>query len=315
MIVRIPITSREQWLRERSKDVTASVVGALRGLSPYVSRLKLYKMHTGFEFDTTANVRMRRGLLLESAIAQRVAEDNPGWFIAPAGVYLRDPTAMLGATPDFFIDTDRGRGVLQTKLVTAQAFKSGWIVDGEPQVPTWIMLQTLTEAMLSDAAFGKVGVWIDDPFRDDCYVFDIERHAGAEAAIYADVARFWDDVAHGREPDADPQVDGDLVKLLYPSSDPLHHVDLSHDNYLTDALAERVRLKADVKSAEARIDEIETELRARMGAAEIAHFSGFVVSNKTQTRKSYTVKETSFRRLTVTDLRPKEAHDGQHARF
>jgi predicted phage-related endonuclease len=315
MIDRISITSREQWLAERSKDVTASVVGALRGLSPYVSRLKLYKMHTGFEFDTDANVRMRRGLLLESAIAARIQIDNPDWFVSPAGIYLRDPAARLGATPDFFIDTERGRGVLQTKLVTAQAFKAGWIVDGEPQVPTWIMLQTLTEAMLADVGYGKVGVWIDDPYKDECYTFDIERHAGAEAAIYADVAQFWDDVANGREPDADPKVDADLVKLLYPTSDPLLHIDLSHDNYLTDALAERVRLKAEIKSAEGRVEEIETELRDKMGTAEIAHFNGFVVTNKTQTRKSYTVKEASFRRLNIKDLRVSEEINGQSARF
>lgn len=315
MVERIPVTSREQWLNERKRDVTASVVAALRNLHPYTSRLRLYKQHTGFDFDTEATVRMRRGLLLESAIAARIGEDHPDWFITPAGVYLRDPAARLGATPDFFVDTDRGRGVLQTKLVTSAAFKTGWLVDGEPQVPTWIMLQTLTEAMLADVAFGHVGVWIDDPYKDECYVFDVERHSGAEAAIYADVAQFWDDVAALREPDADPKVDAGLVKLLYPESDPLLHVDLSHDNYLTEALVERARLKADIKSTEGRIEEIETELKAKMGAAEIAHFNGFMVTLKTQHRKAYEVKATSFRKLNVKDLRPMEMIDGQSTRF
>lgn len=315
-IDRIPVTSRDQWLAERRRDVTASVVAALRNLHPYTSKLRLFKEKTGFDFDTSANVRMRRGLLLESAIAARIGEEHPDWFISPAGVYLRDPAARLGATPDFWVDTERGRGVLQTKLVTSAAFKTGWLVDGEPQVPAWIMLQTLTEAMLAGVDYGYVGVWIDDPYKDECYLFDVERHAGAEAAIYADVAQFWKDVAAGNEPDADPKVDAGLVKLLYPQSDPLLHVDLSHDNYLTDALIERARLKADKDLLEARIEEIETELKAKMGAAEIAHFNGFIVTNKTIDREGFEVRPTRYRKLNVKDLRPKEAiPDGQPIAF
>lgn len=317
MIQRIPITSREQWLDLRKQDVTASTIGALRGLHPYTSRLKLYKEKTGFDFKVEENVRMRRGSLLEAAVAARVGQERPHWQIVPAGEYLRDPDARLGATPDFYIHGDpRGLGVLQTKLSIPQVFEHVWRDDeGGVTAPMWIRLQALTEAMQADAAFGAIGVYIDHPFSDDCYVIEFERHAGAEAAIRADVAQFWSDVEWGIEPDPDGKVDADLVKLMYPDSDPLIHIDLSGDNYLTSGLAERAEIKARIKSDEARVAEIETELKGKMGAAELAHFNGFVVTHKTQTRKAYSVKETSFRRLNVTDLRPKETLDGQHAGF
>lgn len=312
MIHRIPVTSREQWLAERSNDITASVVAGLRpGLHPYTSRLRLYKQHTGFEFPLAEGVRLDRGLLLEGAIAARVAQERPDWKIVPANVYLRDPDLRLGATPDFFVEGDpRGRGILQTKLSIPGVFEKAWRGDdGTVIPPMWVRLQALTEAMLEDVAFGAVACWIDHPFRNDVHICEFDRHAGAEATIRADVAQFWQDVEFGIEPEANGKVDAELVKLMYPESDPFLHIDLSHDNYLTDALAERARLNDEIAERTSRVEEIETELKFKMGPAEIAHLNGFVVTNKTQRRKAYTVKETSFRRLNVTDLRSKEDAD------
>lgn len=314
-VQRIPITDRLQWLDLRKQDVTASTIGALRGLHPYTSRLKLYKEKTGFDFKVEENVRMKRGSLLEAAVAARVGQERPDWTIVPAGEYLRDPDARLGATPDFYIHGDpRGLGILQTKLSIPQVFDRAWRDDeGGVMAPMWIRLQALTEAMLADAAFGAIGVYLDHPFRDDCYVIEFERHAAAEAAIRADVAQFWQDVEFEIEPDADGKVDAELVALMYPTSVPLKQIDLTSDNYLPTALAERAEIKERMKLGAARCEEIETDLKFKMGDAELALFNGFSVTLKTQNRKAYSVKETSFRRLNITDLRPKETLDGQYA--
>lgn len=323
MIERIDITSREQWLGLRKQDVTASVVGALHGLHPFTSRLRLYKEKSGADLGEIAqNVRMRRGLVLELAVAQIVMQDNPTWRIFPAGVYLRDPDRRLGATPDFFIESDDelGLGVLQTKITTYRSFRQNWMDDdGSLVVPAWIVLQTTTEMMLADATWGAVGCFIDDPFNPlekDMYVFRLERHAAGEAKILADVAQFWDDVANGREPDVDAKLDGELVKLLYPSSDELISVDLSGDNYLPGALAAREDAKARIASDQAFVDEVDTYLKGKMGAAEIAFLSGFTVTLKTVHKKSYTVPATSYRQLRVKGRRPQEGSaSGQQVTF
>jgi predicted phage-related endonuclease len=309
-VERIPVTSREQWLILRKRDVTASVVGALRGLHPYTSRLRLYKQHTGFEFAVQENVRMKRGTLLESAVAARVSEERPDWMIEPAREYLRIPELRLGATPDFYVTDAKGRrGILQTKLSIAGVFEREWRdEEGTIIPPMWIRLQALTEAMLHDADFGAIGVWIDHPFRDDCYVFEFDRHAGAEAAIRTDVEQFWSDVAFEIEPEVDGAVDGELVRLLYPDSRE-DILDLTGNNYLTDALAERVRLKEQIKSLEAHVEEIDTELTATMRDSAVAHLNGFVVTYRTIERAGFTVKPTKYRKLNVADLRPKEITD------
>lgn len=314
MIERITIASREQWLALRKRDVTASVVGALAGVHPYTSKLRLFKEKTGLDLDKETNVRMRRGSRLERAVAEEVQEKRPDWKISPAGVYLRDPAIRIGATPDFFIDGDpRGRGVLQTKVSTIGAFKSGWQQDGETRPPFWIRLQTLTEMMLSEVSWGVVAVYIDHPFNDDCHIFEIERHAAAEARIRADVVQFWDDVAWGIEPDVDPARDAELIAALFPKSEPFKTVDLSGDNYLPTLLAERAEIKERIKTDEARCKEIETEVRAKMRDAEVAVVNGFHITNKTQERDEHIVRASRFRKLSITDLRAKEITSGKHA--
>lgn len=323
MIQSIPITSREQWLALRKQDVTASVVGALHGLHPYTSRLRLYKEKQGADLgEVKVNVRMRRGLRIEKAIAAMVMEDYPAWRATPANVYLRDPDLRLGATPDFYIEADDelGLGVLQTKNVGYRAFKSGWMDDdGSLMVPAWIVLQTTTEMMLSGAEWGAVAAFIDNehnPLEQDLFVFRLERHPAGEARILADVATFWRDVADGNEPDVDAKLDGELVKLLYPTSDELISVDLSGDNYLPAALAARAEAKARIVSDEAFIDEVDTYLKGKMGAAEIAFLNGFTVTLKTINKKSYTVPATSYRQLRVKDHRPQEeSASGQPTSF
>jgi predicted phage-related endonuclease len=317
---RISITDREQWLALRKPDVTASVVGALRGLHPYTSRLRLYKEKTGFEFETTENVRMRRGRRLEKIIGEVVEEKRPGWKVVPAGVYLRDPSLRLGCTPDFFIEGDpRGLGILQTKLTMPRVFKREWLDEqGAVAPPMWIQLQALTEAMLADAAFGAIAAYMDGEWQepDEVEIFEFDRHSGAEAAIRSDVEKFWEDVDFQIEPEAKGAVDAEIVALMHPEPTVMSRVDLTGDNYLTDALFERERLKDQVNTANERIKEIDTELKAKMGDAGIAVVGPFYALQKNIDVDGYTVAPRRYRRLTVTNMMPKEAStDGQPTRF
>jgi predicted phage-related endonuclease len=169
------IADREQWLAWRREDVTASAIGALFGVHPYLTKMRLYAEKRGVEFGANEdNKLLRRGRWLEPAVGAAVAELRPDWRIVPAGVYLRDPELRLGATPDFFIyDDPRGLGVLQAKTASPSAFKRDW-ADGA-EVPMWIMLQLSVEMMLADAAFGAVAVLLVDAYGMDCKIIEFPR--------------------------------------------------------------------------------------------------------------------------------------------
>jgi predicted phage-related endonuclease len=171
-IERRAIVDREQWLAWRWQDVTASQIGALFGVHPYTTKLRLYAEKRGVEFPDEDNKVKRRGRWLEPAVAEAVRELRPDWTIEPARCYLRDPELRLGATPDFFIHGDpRGLGVLQCKSVAASVFARDW-ADGK-DVPLWITLQTAVEMMLAEAAFGAIAVLLVDPFDMDCYIHEV----------------------------------------------------------------------------------------------------------------------------------------------
>ena len=81
MIERIPITSREQWLELRRSAVTASDVGAIFGLHPYKTPLRLWADKTGVNLEDVENAAMRRGRWLEAAVLSACREQHPEWQI------------------------------------------------------------------------------------------------------------------------------------------------------------------------------------------------------------------------------------------
>lgn len=308
-IERIPITSRDQWLALRRKDVTASVVGALFNIHQYETAYGLYQEKCGLElqdFDTSV---LRRGRLLEPIFVDLVKEQRPQWKLEKATEYFRDPEARIGATPDFFVHGDaRGPGIVQTKTAYPWVFKEKWVND---LPPFWIALQAATEMMLTGVSWGAVAVAVG--FDLDLHIFDIPKHAGAEAKIKAAVAKFWADVEAGREPSPDYARDADLIAAMYPEAQPLKTVDLSGNNILPVILPERIAMKDQIKKAETRVKEIDAEVAMAMGDAEVATLPDFILTRKTTQRKAYSVAATSYRALRITDNRPKGIDDDDGA--
>jgi predicted phage-related endonuclease len=299
-IERIPITSREQWLELRKPDVTASVVGALFGVHPYVSALKLYLQHSGIEFSEPDSAVTRRGRLLESAVALAVEEQRPDWRIEKCTDYFRDPELRLGATPDFFIHDDpRGLGVLQTKTAAPHVYERDW--QNGDVTPFWIQLQNLTEVMLTGAAFGVVAVLRVDAFDLACSMNEVPRLAGAEKRIIDGVRGFWADVAAHREPDPDYAKDAELLRLIAPHEEAGKTIDLSGDNEILAMLDQREEIIAQIiKPAEARVDGIDTAIKFRIRDAErVIGLPEWSISWKTSHRPEYTVQAKDVRTLRI----------------
>jgi predicted phage-related endonuclease len=298
-IERIEITSREQWLALRKPDVTASVVASLFGCHPYVSALKLYLAHSGVEFDEADNRVFRRGRLMEPTVALAVSEERPDWRIEKCDSYYRDPDLRLGATPDFLIHGDpRGLGVLQTKTAAPYIYQRDW--EGGATVPFWVQLQVLTEAMLTDAAFGVVAVLEINAFDLALSIIEVPRHPAAEQRIRDAVAKFWDDVAAGREPAPDYGKDAELLKMIAPREVADKSIDLSGDNELPALLDQRAEIMTAMKGYEARKDEIETMLKFKMRDAEsVVGLPDWNITWKTTHRAEYIMKAKDIRTLRI----------------
>jgi predicted phage-related endonuclease len=302
MIERHVIADRVAWLMLRSRDLTASDLGAAIGVDRFKSPLALYAEKQGI-IGTADNAAMQRGRWMEPAVIEAIREEHPDWEVRKANVYLRDPELRLGCTADAVAITDRpGLTNIQLKVVAKPVFESQWS-DGPPMS---YQLQTLCEGMLMDAERSILAALVVDTYTASLRLFPVDRHVGAEGRLRGIAAAFWRNMASGRRPRADVTRDAETVAAMFPVSEPEQVLDLSADNRLGWLLPKRISLIAERDVLQAAIDEIETEVKDKMGAAERALLPGWRLSWPTQTRKAHAVRESRFRRLTITEKQQEE---------
>lgn len=299
MIERIPVTSKTDWLALRKQDVTASEVAALFGAHPYKTALQLYAEKKGISRGQGDNPAMRRGRIMEPAVAAALMEERPDLgVLLKADVYVRDAAKRIGATPDYILHDG---SPVEMKTAAPMIFDRDWR-DGPPLA---YQLQLLTQMALLGAQRGHIAVLIDNPAKD-LHVVEVPWHEGAWARIVAAVADFWDRFGRGEMPAADFALDGDALRALLPPQAG-RRADLSGDNMLPALLAERAALKAQVSDAEARVKAIDAEIVAKLDGAEEAALPGWRITHKTQSRKETVIPASTYAVLRVTALKEKAA--------
>lgn len=300
---RIAITSREQWLNLRRRDVTASDVSVVCGESKWKSPLRLYHEKVGDVPEDAETPIMYRGRIMEPAVIAAVKEAHPEWCVIQPKVYLRDPKIRIGATPDAIavVPGETEDTVLQCKVVNQRTFDAEW----QEGPPLQYQLQTLTELHLWGGARAYVCALVDTGFKSELKLFDIARHDAAYAVICEKVKDFWAAAEAGEVPEADYAMDLGLVKFLHPPQADGPPLDLTTDNRLAELLPRRAELALEAKRIEKELDATEAEIIDKLRGASLADCpGGWRVTYKRINRKGYTVKDSSFAQLRI--IPPKE---------
>lgn len=307
---RYAIEDRDQWMKLREKDVTASVAGAVLGIHPYQTPYGLWALKSGkVEADTEETGAMLRGTMLEPVAIQMLKRERPEWLVDyPLGHYWRHEAVRIGATPDALAyDPERkGFGVVQVKTAEPMIFNRSW---RDPdtrgiEVPLWIAVQALIEAKLTGASWAAVAVMrVGHGVEFD--VIDIPIHDGVWARLIDEVRAFWRRVKTDNAPDMDFARDGALIAGLFPDDDG-NTIDLSGDNRIIAILDERAGLKAAEsagKEAEKKRRDLDAEILAKLGSATSGRLSdGRIVSAKTIRRAGYSVQPSSYRPVKIKEV-------------
>ncbi|XHE14409.1 YqaJ viral recombinase family protein [Agrobacterium deltaense] len=295
--------NRVAWLQARNADITASVVAALFGEHEFTTVFELWALKTGriphLEGETAA---MQRGRLLEPVAVQLMREQRPDWRIehnSAENTYYREPSSRLGGTPDVMVSSrDRGRGVVQIKSVEASVFRRKWLdEDGNVEPPLWIALQATLEAHLTGSDWAAVaplvvGHGVEMP------LVEVPIVPGVIEAMRERSAEFWELVASGNEPQPDFSRDAAIIERIYGMGDQFDEVDLTADNRIPALIDERRECMAEREGAQRRINEIDAEIKAKMGSAHIAHIpGGQKITWKPQKRAGFFVEPVTSRVL------------------
>lgn len=306
-----PVKDRQTWLALRQADITASDVPAICGEGMFGSATKVWAEKLGKVGPQEMTEAMKRGLWGEAAVFSAIEMEHPDWEVRRAKVYLRDPELRLGATPDgaAIIPGLDGVTIIQTKVIAKPVFDAYWRTNPEDEyspifAPLAYQLQTVTEAMLADAAQAMIVALVVDTFKWSLYCVPLARNAGAEAVIRERVVSFRRNYLEtGIQPPVDPERDEQILKSLFPQDNGLE-IDLSGDNEMPGLVADLEAARAAKKSAESAEAIAKTAIAGKMGEAAIARIAGGKrVSHKTQHRDAYVVGASDFRVMRVLKAR------------
>lgn len=306
-IERINVKTSAEWHARRSRDVTASVVGALFGVHEFVTPYALWAYKSGrVTADPEETPAILRGHLLEPVAVKLLKRLRPKWKIkhnTNPGDYWQDSEVRLGATPDVLaFDPKRGHGIVQVKSVEQGVYRRKWLNGGDvPEPPFWIAMQAVVEAYLTGSSWAAVAPIVVS-HGIDMPIIDIPIVDGAIDRIRDKCVDFWNLVDSGTEIVPDYSLDADLIERMY-SREQGDEIDLTRDNQIYDLLATRQRLKAEAVEADNKVTAIDAEIKHKLQGASIAHLAGGKkITWLTQKRAGYFAPPKEFRVLRTPSL-------------
>lgn len=300
-------SDRAEWLARREHDITASAAAALLAASPYDTPYRLYMRKAKLVAPEEETPAMRRGTLLEPVHAEIIAAERPEWQVERGTLYIRDPAARIGATPDVFAVRDAQIIPVQLKSVSPEAFRKGWRIEGsyDHEPPAYVQIQAMVEAAMIGADRAVVSAMVVGN-GVDIHLFDVEVRPKIIAALRAATDDFWKRVEERRPYDPDYLADGDFIVSNWREG-AIPQIDLSDDERAVAIMVERASLKeveARASAAEKARRALDAEMLTRLGNASAAQIGDEVFSARRQSRKPYVAAATEFTVCTVKKAKP-----------
>lgn len=199
-----------EWKSIRAKHVGSSEVGALFGLSPWLTKWQLFMLKTGKLPDVFESSVMTQGRHFEPAVASYAKEKFEIELRKVRRYLSSDETPGLGASLDY---EEIGSGSLIPTELKFSLWGDGWEYEGSEltAIPDSYMMQVQTQlACMPSAPHAQLIAFTGG----DLKRMIIPRSERLITAIREAVTAFWGDVREGREPPVDFTADADAVTRL-----------------------------------------------------------------------------------------------------
>lgn len=279
-------TEREQWLKERRKGIGSSDAAAVCGESPWSNPLAVYYDKTGELPDAEPTPAMRRGVILEPAIAAMYEQET-------GNAVEEYPLAMHPDYPWMIASIDR-RLADAPKVVECKKasffVREQWGEAGSADIPSHYRIQVQHQLAVLGWDLADVAALIGDDFR----VYHLERDDKIIESLISIEGEFWEKVMKREPPEPDWRHAStpELLKAIYGVAGG-KEVDLAEEEAAFVAAYQEAGERE--KQAKAAKDEAKAHLLHAMGDAALGRLSdGTILTRKEIQRKAYSVEATSF---------------------
>lgn len=251
---------REEWLRLRKTGIGGSDAGALCGLNPYSSPMKVFYDKTADEIEETDNEAIRIGHDLEDYVAKR--------FTKATGLKVRRSNYMYRSVEHPFMIADVDRLVIGEdaglECKTASAYNADKWKDGDIPLP-YIMQCYHYMAVLNKKTWYIAAVILGREFTCRKLVWDDDLVAGLIEAE----KNFWEEhIISGRLPDPDgSKICDEVLNRYFHTADKPELLKLAG---FDEKLDRREKIAAEIEKLQEEQKRIEQEVKMFMKDHECA---------------------------------------------
>lgn len=261
--------SREEWVEHRKNSIGGSDAAALLGLNQYSSPYALWAEKTGAvePRDLSEKEAVRLGTFLEPYVAQRFTEITGKKVRRENYILKNEAYPWAHANVDRLVIGEKaGLECKTTSVLNLSKFKNG-------DYPTNYYCQCMHYMAVTGFEKWYLAVLIGN---SEVRIFEIQRDEDEIAALMEAEADFWR-LVEQRVPPAVDGRDATSNALSAQYADGGGAVDLTP---VCGSIREYVRLKAEIKALEERMQTCANVIKEYMGEAATGTYSDFAVSWK-----------------------------------
>lgn len=285
--------NKSEWLLRRRAGLGGSDIAAILGLSPWRSAVDVWKDKTSTEPPVDApSEPMYWGTILEAVVAdeyqrrtarkvqrvtQQLAHPNYPWALGNIDRAVITPSTRARVVTG----TLRGaQGILECKTASAYALNDWEGPDGGDAVPVHYAAQVLWYIGIAQVEWADVAVLVGG---QRYLQRRVERNDEALRAMYSVAEEFWHKHVLERIP-PEPKSARDVV-TLFPRDDG-EYIDASQNGELLGLLNALRAAKQNTKNFQSLVDDIEEQIKLRIGHRAGITFDGKPVVTWVATRDS-----------------------------
>lgn len=271
----IRFQTENEWLVERSKNITSTEVASLFNLKDkddenktYKSEWQIWHEKKGNYHEVVEGERPKWGLRLENSIAEGIAQDQ-GWNIDPEQYkfcLFKHGKERLSASIDRMATCPkRGKILIECKVISLNVWNEQFDFS-KNIIPARFEFQLQSEMLCTGVKYAVLACLVDG----QVHLFFRKSDDKIQELILKKVNKFWKSIEEDREPSPDftDQNDQEMIFKMFRAKPLRKETDLSTDNHLPELCARYLDVSAEEKMAKMRKDALKSEIITKIGDAE-----------------------------------------------